>query len=236
MTTSVKTLKQDGFTLIEVMLVLAISGLLLLITFFGQGSVRTQSQFRDSVEEFRASLEKIKDDVNNGIAPKDESGCGTSQAAGSNANCVQFGTVVAFERDTSNYFTFDIVGLGPGAAIPDASLPVQSPTPLEDTVTQRSLLWGSEFNFDVEGVQKAIAFTRHTGTGKLQTHVYSDQDLSSITGPDASSDEEIAEVINSTAGVKYTFTIIGTDCDAADIIINDPVNTIRIEHKDKVLC
>ena len=49
---------ESGFTIIEVMLVLGITGMLILISFIGQGSIREQTQFTNTAEDFLTKLER----------------------------------------------------------------------------------------------------------------------------------------------------------------------------------
>ena len=223
MGTSVRKVSQNGFTLIEVMLVLGISGLLLLITFFGQGSVRTQSQFRDAVEEFRASLEKIKDNVNTGVSAN-ELGCAGS-GAGRNEDCIQYGRAVTFDNNSSDYTITPLVGNGPSISKPLKTVPVEGLDIRDQNASDNELLWGAQFT-DLDGT--AIVFTRHSGTGELQTHAMSESALLTATPANVSA------LFNNSAGVEHTIQIQGVDCDGANVIINDPINTIRIEHVGKL--
>lgn len=219
MHTSVKRLSKTGFTIIEVMLVLGISGLLLLITFFGQGSIRTESQFQDSVEGLRAKLERIKDEVTTTVS-SDELGCNNVALTGTKADCILFGKAVIFTNLTSNYIVKDIIGDGPATGAPvSPSIPVTNPRIYaQDNL---SLPWGTLF---VNPFGAKIVFTRHSGTGELQTYVL----------PALAFLGDANTYTNNTPGGIHRLSVKGPKCDRADIVFNDPVNTIRVEYKGKL--
>ena len=220
MHTSVRKITNLGFTIIEVMLVLGISGLLLLITFFGQGSIRTESQFQDSVEGLRAKLERIKDEVNTTVS-SDIKGCNGVFDSGSKAECILFGKLVAFDDQTSNYRVRDIIANGPATGAPvSPSIPVTNPR-IYGPQDNLSLPWGTLF---VNPFGAKIVFTRHSGTGELQTYVL--PALASLGDHDTYKDN--------TPGGIHRLSVKGPKCDRADIVFNDPVNTIRVEYKGKL--
>ncbi len=223
MHTSVKRLSKTGFTIIEVMLVLGISGLLLLITFFGQGSIRTESQFQDSVEGLRAKLERIKDEVTTTVS-SDELGCNGVASTGTKADCILFGKLVAFDDQTSNYRVRDIIANGPATGAPvSPSIPVTIPR-FNGPQDNLSLPWGSIFDKQSSPFLSKVVFTRHSGTGELQTYVLAP--LANL---------QLASTYTSnTPGGIYRLPIKGPKCDRANIVFNDPVNTIRVEYKGKL--
>lgn len=222
MHTSVKRLSKTGFTIIEVMLVLGISGLLLLITFFGQGSIRTESQFQDSVEGLRSKLERIKDEVNTTVS-SDVNGCLGVSASGTKADCILFGKLVAFDDQTSNYRVRDIIANGPATNAPvSTSIPVTNPR-IYGPQDNFSLPWGSIFDKNGALLLNKIVFTRHSGTGELQTYVLAP--LANV---------QLASTYTSNSpGEIYRLPVKGPKCDRADIVFNDPVNTIRVEYEGK---
>ena len=225
MYTSVKRITNLGFTMIEVMLVLGISGLLLLITFFGQGSIRTESQFQDSVEGLRVKLERIKDEVSTTVST-DVNGCLGVSASGTKADCILFGKLVVFDLSTSNYYVKDIIANGPARNAPvSSSIPVTNPT-IYGPQDNLSLPWGSVFDLNGGGFLKKVIFTRHSGTGELQTYVLN------LTGPNTFAGSASTYTAN-TPGEIYRLPVKGPKCDRADIVFNDPVNTIRVEYEGK---
>ncbi|MBP7017951.1 type II secretion system protein [Candidatus Saccharibacteria bacterium] len=222
MHTSVSGNKTQGFTIIEMLLVLAITGLLMTMTFFGQGSIRTQSQFRDSVEEFRASMESIKSQANNGVTSSPD-GCGVvnSGSVGSNPGCVLYGRVIKFTNKTDEYVVTPVYGQGPDSSVFDPSKAVANPQPSSNQ--EKKLLWGTRFYKNTTPAYK-IGFLRHAGNGRLGT--YRIGDSKSLNN----------ELSYTGLGKKYTLKLVGTDCDTADVVFNDPINTIRVEFKDTKLC
>ncbi len=220
MNTSVKQ-RQGGFTMIEVMIVLGISGLLLLITFFGQGNIRTQAQFQDSVESLRSKLERLKDEVTT-TASTTNDGCPLGiSAGGDNANCVQFGKAVRFSDGSSLFRTSSIGGDGPAQGDPDPIVPVIDP--FEFNVANLEMRLGNTAVINA-GSPTTVVFTRHTGTGSLQTYV--------LTQDDGPLDAQATYTTNN-PGSEGRITLVGPDCDRADLVINDPANTIRIEHQGR---
>jgi prepilin-type N-terminal cleavage/methylation domain-containing protein len=207
-------IRQGGFTMIEVLIVLAISGLLLLITLFGQGPIRTQSEFRDGAESFRAQLETIKDEVSTTVSRTDE-GC-LGFGAGRRADCVKFGKLVNFNNNSSGFTTREIVGDGPGSADPSPNVPVTDPVFFGNTA-QKELDWQIEFRNQIEPNQ--IVFARHSGTGALLTYVLD---------PTDNPVNENTYTINN-PGEPYRLRLEGPSCDTAEIIFNEPVNTVRLE-------
>ena len=59
--------KQHGFTLIEVILVVAISGALLMIAFAGQGQLRAQAQFDAAVNKVVSTIPYAHNQANAGV-------------------------------------------------------------------------------------------------------------------------------------------------------------------------
>ncbi|MBP6041892.1 type II secretion system protein [Candidatus Saccharibacteria bacterium] len=224
MFTPVSDMDNQGFTIIEVVLVLAITGLLMLMTFFGQGSIRTQSQFRDSAEAFRASLESIKDQSTTGVAPG-QKGCDntpSSSVSGTNPKCVIYGRVVDFDGGSDIYEVYPVYGDGPGAAMAEfnTTAPVVNPNYVSSLKEEKKLLWGTKFYVTPPDVASRVGFIRHAGNGELDTYII----------PKTS---YLNQVSSYTDKSKYIINLIGVDCDRAQIIINDPANTIRLEFKDK---
>jgi prepilin-type N-terminal cleavage/methylation domain-containing protein len=105
-----KTNRQGGFTLIEIMLAMAVSAGLLSIVFVGQRQIREQAQFSDSVERQVATLVSVKNEANNtlnalgaGNIPTEEIyGLAATYMPGS--SIVTVDTLVAsVDKDTGNY-------------------------------------------------------------------------------------------------------------------------------------
>lgn len=165
MNTSVSDKNTQGFTIIELLMVLAITGLLMMITFFGQGSIRSQSQFRDSVEDFRASMESIKDQSTAGVSAG-STGCNPLAAAGTNEQCVIYGRVVEFTNETEDYKVTPVVGDRPADKL-DATKPVSNPKPFNAGVEDKKLLWGTQFYFapPVPSIIPKVGFIRHAANG-----------------------------------------------------------------------
>ena len=212
MTTSVKS-GAKGFTIIEVMLVLAVSGLLLLIAFFGQGAITQRARFTDSVENLKSQMETIRDSVNNTVIEESE-GCNGSVPA-TTAKCIKFGELVSFTNESDNFTVQTIIADGPDSDAeisPDRT--VVKPR-LVNTPSQLTTRWGLTPYVDGGNIPK-IAFVRHAGTGKLETHILAD----GLSVSDESSYENTNTV--------YTINLRSPEGYKAEITFNDPVNTINI--------
>lgn len=83
-------IRQTGFSLIEVTIVLAISGLMLAIILLGSGESRSRAQFRQSVESTATKLVQIKNEANST----------TGSVTGKVVEKAVFGTLV--EVDSTN--------------------------------------------------------------------------------------------------------------------------------------
>ena len=108
-----------GYTIIEVLLFLAISGLLLLIAFVGTGSTIRSVRFTDSGRSLEAFLQKQYDDIINGVnsrtsdlkcsAGNVESG---NQAVGT-SSCLLIGKLLGFTLGEGRITINNVVGTEP---------------------------------------------------------------------------------------------------------------------------
>ncbi|RWZ79526.1 MAG: hypothetical protein EOT04_01280 [Candidatus Chaera renei] len=126
--------RSRGFTVIEVIIFLAISGLMLLIAFIGTGVTIQWTRFSDSVRSTESYLQAQYDEILNGINPRNGSqvcsrGSVSSGAPGDppgSSTCVLMGKAVKFTNGSGILDTYYIVGSEPTgvdlSAQTDASL------------------------------------------------------------------------------------------------------------------
>lgn len=89
-----KTLTSVGFTLIEVMIVLAISSLLVLILINNYSQSRRRAEFHDAIERIVVKLEQVRGEAN--------STTNSNAGGGENPSRVNFSKVVNFRNTTGN--------------------------------------------------------------------------------------------------------------------------------------
>lgn len=92
----------QGFTIIEVIIFIAISGALLTFAFIGMGSLARQARFSDSITSLHSTIQRQYEEVANGVNTRAPSvGCsGTLMQPGTD-DCLLLGKVITFEKDTS---------------------------------------------------------------------------------------------------------------------------------------
>jgi type II secretory pathway pseudopilin PulG len=116
--------KQGGFTIIEVILFLAITALLLTIALIGTGGSIQAGRFTDSVRTTESHVQKQFSDVLNGVNPRasnltcDNSGNVTESGSGTpvgRTNCVLMGRLMAFTNGQSEFTVRPVVGVAPSS-------------------------------------------------------------------------------------------------------------------------
>lgn len=111
---------QSGYTVIEVTLFLAISGLLFLIAVIGTGNTIRAVRFSDSGRALHAFVQKKYDDIINGVNPREgNEACnagnvstGSNQTPGT-SNCLLMGKLLVFEQGSYQLNTYNIIGTEP---------------------------------------------------------------------------------------------------------------------------
>jgi prepilin-type N-terminal cleavage/methylation domain-containing protein len=219
---------QSGFTIIEVMLVLAVSSSLLLIGFVGRGQIREQTQFTDGVERLASSIKKYQSEATSTVGKNSSSGICDTSSIGKNIECINLGVLVDFHDVTTDgvyqYQVSQIVAdrkndsTGTGFA-PDVR--ARNPRLINPQTITPS--WGikvEDSTFD-----KKIAFIRHSGNGQVETIV-----MDSSTAVTAASLEAAAST-----NTEASLDIYDVDCNHAVIIINPSgkVGEIKTDFKDK---
>lgn len=148
--------RAQGFTLIEIIMVLAISSLLMLILLGGYGSTRQRAQFQDGVERVVSLLEQVQTEANSTL---------NLESGSNNVNRVLLGRAVRF--DSSNPEELEIILLTADNSSSLANISAE-------TERTFSIPWGVGFTDDV-GTQTdadVVAYTRSLSNGTLNTHVF----------------------------------------------------------------
>jgi type II secretory pathway pseudopilin PulG len=181
---------ESGFTIIEVMLVLGITGMLILISFIGQGSIREQTQFTNTAEDFLTKLEGYKSEATRTVGVsnlnKDEKkGC--TGGVGQRIDCINIGVLVDLNDDDIldgyQYKTSSIIAdrTVSSSGVDDSLLSSYNPR----SVAAEE--FGISYNIRIKSslsestALPKIAFIRHPYSGSIQTHVLgSGQDLTAM--------------------------------------------------------
>lgn len=95
--------KGDGFTVIEVMLFLAISGALLLMAMIGSGEMARHARFSDSVNSFHSNMQRYYEEVVSGVNTRAvNNACSAGNVRTGTDSCLLIGRVISFNEDTSS--------------------------------------------------------------------------------------------------------------------------------------
>lgn len=186
---------EQAFTIVEVMLFLALTGLFLLIAFIGVGSRSQQVQFTDSMRSLQSFMQKQQNDILNGVNPRlddpdctvDPSGAilwSSSLLVAGQSNCAMLGKMVVFQLNSPQANVHTILGRALSSANPAGPNyldPSQNDIELIDGAQPHALdvvlmqpyemEWQSEF---VEGFNnttanpiKGIGFIRSPGSTNI---------------------------------------------------------------------
>jgi len=113
--------KQGGFSIIELSIFLAVSGLLLLIAFAGTTTTIATIRFKDSVNTVQSRLQQQYNDILSGVNPRSgNEACVASQVtSGSQApgrsDCLLLGKIVTFQKDKNDFREYYVVGSEPAS-------------------------------------------------------------------------------------------------------------------------
>lgn len=118
-------LKTQGFTIVETLIVLAVTGGLFILIAASLSGRQAKTQFQQSIQEVRSQIEQVINDVSVGYYPNaanfqcTASGLGPSITAGStaqgqNTGCIFLGKAIQFQingTDPEQYRVYPIAGL-----------------------------------------------------------------------------------------------------------------------------
>lgn len=146
-------MKRDGFTIVEVMIFLAISGLMLSMAMIGSGNLAKQTRFSDSVNSFHSSLQRQFEEVVSGVNTRQstDNDCitGGQNLIPGTDECILLGKVITFNdvggtQYTSRYVTDN----GTSYSLIGTALAVifNAQPRVHDTLLQsQDLAWGARF-------------------------------------------------------------------------------------------
>jgi type II secretory pathway pseudopilin PulG len=140
-----KTRHTEGYTIIEVMIFLAITGLLFASAVVAVGGGQRQAQYSQAVRDFESQIKDVANDVANGFYPTYTVGeClktgsednpqltldpGGSSMQGANVDCINIGKTLMFNLASETFGVGTIVGLNPSiTSSTDLSLSNLKPT------------------------------------------------------------------------------------------------------------
>lgn len=95
--------RADGFTIIEVTIFLAISGLLLLMMFIGTGSLAARQRFSDTTDNLQAYFQAQYEEVVNGVNVRNSGGneCTSDNPLPGKSGCLLLGKLLTVSSDGS---------------------------------------------------------------------------------------------------------------------------------------
>lgn len=151
--------RQSGFTLIEIIITMAISGGLAVIALMGFSAMRSQTQFSDAVERLRESVVQRRTEANSSV----------QLSAGDDPNKIAFGRIMTF---TPGSATVNVQTLVTSSS--ESPTAGQSVTPTLDNSVSYTIAWGVVFNKGVGDspvAKRQVAFIRSPLDGSLHTAV-----------------------------------------------------------------
>ncbi len=179
---------RSGFTIIEVMLVLAVGSSLLLIGLVGRGQIREQTQFTDGVERLASSLKKHQAEATSSVG-RESAITGCNSGIGKNKDCINLGVLVDFQDSditdgAYRYQVWQIVADRKNNTSGDdfvTTVRARNPRLLNRQVITPS--WGLTARSSAGGVSQKIAFIRHSGNGEVENIVLDSSVLTDSSNP-----------------------------------------------------
>lgn len=201
-----------GFTLIEVILVLAISSLLALILFNSYGDINRRTQFHDGIERIVTQLETTRNEANSTI--------NANANSGDDASKVNFSRVVNFFANpvsgVSQMRVFKLSADNTEGQPTNVQLNVDA-TGAEGGPEVTDLKWGIKYLPPPPpsgSTHNYIVFARNLGDGKINTFSYTLSNSSQLKDPavvtftvGSSNDTDVAALKFSSADNKLHATV-----------------------------
>lgn len=144
--------RQNGFTIVETLMFLAISGLLILVISVGQDSLRNKQRFRDAVQRLHSRLLRVQEEVVDGTF--------STSTGGVDQAHVIFMKVVVFTKDSGSVQIYE-------CNIARSEDPQPSDINCVYTSSDYNMEWEMKFVKDVSD-QKMLIIYRHPTTGQLK--------------------------------------------------------------------
>lgn len=142
---------QKGFTIIEVVLFLALSALFMVIAFAGVRGRTASVQFTDSIRSLQSYLVSEQNKVLNGVNSTSNSPCNSIYTTGTNKSCLLLGRVVSFGQNASDLTEVSATSLYGTNNLLDDSLSdlelIRNATPKPDGVVSKyEISWDTKFS------------------------------------------------------------------------------------------
>ncbi len=186
-----------GFTVIEVTMFLAISGLLLLMVLIGTGSMAARQRFSDTTDSLQVYFQSQYDEVVNGVNSRNTGGTECNSLGDSTpgrSNCLLLGKLLTIDGTaiTSSY-VISTVPLDPAqSALPDPQkLAASSLKVITEGRSTYELKWGAR----VSQATRSTALPAGNGRGSVNSVAF-------LQMPD--SGRVVQVYYNSVSGSNYT--------------------------------
>jgi type II secretory pathway pseudopilin PulG len=119
-----------GYTIIEVMIVFAVSGILLISAIAVLNGQQSENQFNQSMQDISSKIKSIASEINSGVSSEysnkdcivtpnppnkpvitlQDSAVGTTRESGGNENCLLLGRAIQIAPDQSTMYIYSVVG------------------------------------------------------------------------------------------------------------------------------
>lgn len=208
---------ENGFTIVEVMLFLGVSGLLLVGIMAATGRAVADARFTDALKTAESFLQRQYEDVVNGVNTRDSTqGCGSTASRPGTGDCYLIGKAIHFDPNTSNVMTFTVTASG-DVNTDDDTITALGKMVLNSTNVneeQYELAWGMRF---IQGKRTktptpadTVAYLRSPTSSQIETFVFdgtlngartSLTGLGGVVSNSASRGNSLALCVNSADGV-----------------------------------
>lgn len=172
-----------GFTVVEVVLFLGITGLMLLGVFAGTNTLISNSRFQDSVFNLESYLQRQSEKAWNGVNSRTSLSCSNSTVSSGastpgTSNCLLLGRAVVFRDNSATIEAYDVVGSEPLSVAAglsnEALLLAYQPKTVPVSLETYDIPWGTYFRrgqlAESATVVNAIAFLRSPSSSRLAVY------------------------------------------------------------------
>jgi len=221
-----------GYTIVEVMMFLAITGVLFVVAMVAISGQQAKADFQQGVRDFQSRMDDFINDVPTGYFPQTDATCSSSAGGvpsitpansgnqGTNSDCIFLGKVLHFTDDDSEVKVYSVVGnrlTTQGNEVDgfDNAKPTTSSV-LTETYTTKGGVKPSDFKIDPTGTNyNAIGFFNKfagsAGGGDSQASGLTVIPLSMDTGNFVNKIEAIDDTVAATQANKLVVCIKQSD-------------------------